>query len=72
MAGLIGGCTTTPEQPSYWPGDDWRTSTPEEQGLDSALTSNPQARGQLEAEIKKIERPEEKPASPLPEIATQI
>ena len=34
---LTGGCATTPEQPPYWPGDDWRTSTPEEQGLDSAL-----------------------------------
>jgi CubicO group peptidase (beta-lactamase class C family) len=24
------------EQPAYWPDDDWRTSTPEEQGLDSS------------------------------------
>ena len=37
MVGLTGGCATTPEQPSYWPGEDWRTSTPEEQGMDSAL-----------------------------------
>jgi CubicO group peptidase (beta-lactamase class C family) len=37
MAGLTGGCATTSEQPRYWPGEDWRTSTPEEQGLDSTL-----------------------------------
>ena len=37
MAGLTGGCATTSEQSPYWPGEDWRTSTPEEQGLDSAL-----------------------------------
>jgi CubicO group peptidase (beta-lactamase class C family) len=37
MAGLTGGCAITPETPAYWPGDDWRASTPEEQGLDSAL-----------------------------------
>jgi CubicO group peptidase (beta-lactamase class C family) len=48
--GLIGGCAGVPqtvspasatvvpitEQPAYWPGDEWRTSTPEEQGIDSA------------------------------------
>ncbi len=34
---LTGGCATRPELPPYWPGEDWRTSTPEEQGLDSAL-----------------------------------
>jgi CubicO group peptidase (beta-lactamase class C family) len=39
---------------------------------DSALTPNPQAWSQLEAEIKKFEHPEEKPASPLPEVAKQI
>ena len=35
-----GGCTpmsAQEEQPAYWPGDTWRTSTPEEQGLDSGL-----------------------------------
>ena len=41
LTGLIGGCVYTPiapsaEQPSYWPDTEWRTSTPEEQGLDSA------------------------------------
>jgi CubicO group peptidase (beta-lactamase class C family) len=35
IASLIGSCaSSTP--PEYWPGADWRTSTPEEQGLDSA------------------------------------
>jgi len=34
LPGLIGGCTA--KQPSYWPDTEWRTSTPEEQGLDSA------------------------------------
>lgn len=41
QTGLIGGCKYTPiapaaEQPSYWPDTEWRTSTPEEQGIDSA------------------------------------
>ena len=39
LANLSGGCSRIPtpeEQPAYWPGDTWRTSTPEEQGLDSA------------------------------------
>ena len=27
----------TAQQPAYWPGDEWRTSTPEEQGIDSAM-----------------------------------
>ena len=37
---FLGGCTAPPaneEQTTYWPAHDWRTSTPEEQGLDSAL-----------------------------------
>ncbi len=29
--------TPTAQQPAYWPGDEWRTSTPEEQGIDSAM-----------------------------------
>src|SRR5512145_1378955 len=41
LTGLIGGCVYTPiapaaEPPSYWPDTEWRISTPEEQGLDSA------------------------------------
>ncbi len=37
---LVGGCAATPasgDQTAYWPAHDWRTSTPEDQGLDSAL-----------------------------------
>lgn len=42
LTGFIGGCAYTPvapaaEQPAYWPDTEWRTSTPEEQGIDSAL-----------------------------------
>jgi CubicO group peptidase (beta-lactamase class C family) len=36
---LISACSkasTPPPIPSYWPTQDWRTSTPEEQGFDSA------------------------------------
>ena len=36
----LGGCAATPasrDQTTYWPTHDWRTSTPEEQGLDSTL-----------------------------------
>jgi len=41
LTGLMGGCVYTPvapgaKQPSYWPDTEWRASTPEEQGLDSA------------------------------------
>jgi CubicO group peptidase (beta-lactamase class C family) len=41
LTSLIGGCVYTPvahivNQPSYWPDPEWRTSTPEEQGIDSA------------------------------------
>ncbi len=41
LTGLIGGCVYTSvapaaEQPSYWPDTEWRKSTPEEQGIDSA------------------------------------
>jgi hypothetical protein len=39
---------------------------------DSALTPNPPAWGQLEAEIKRIEHPEQEAVSPLPEVAQQI
>src|SRR5512147_1404848 len=36
MAVLLGACAVlTP--PEYWPDAEWRTSTPEEQGLDSTL-----------------------------------
>ncbi len=45
LSGLIGGCVYAPvapaaEQPAYWPDAEWRTSTPEEQGLDSASISS--------------------------------
>jgi CubicO group peptidase (beta-lactamase class C family) len=41
LASLVGGCagaTVAPgaEQPAYWPDTEWRSSTPEEQGIDSA------------------------------------
>jgi CubicO group peptidase (beta-lactamase class C family) len=49
LSSLIGGCAGAPtaspsnatvasvaEQPAYWPDTEWRTSTPEEQGIDSA------------------------------------
>jgi CubicO group peptidase (beta-lactamase class C family) len=36
LTGLIGGCMPATEQPAYWPAGEWRTSTPEEQGIDSA------------------------------------
>src|SRR5262245_3701159 len=41
LIGLMGGCVSTPIAPAaqqtlYWPDTEWRTSTPEEQGLDSA------------------------------------
>ena len=37
---FLGGCAAAPasvDQTTYWPAHDWRTSTPEEQGLDSTL-----------------------------------
>jgi CubicO group peptidase (beta-lactamase class C family) len=37
---FLSGCAAAPasrDQTTYWPAHDWRTSTPEEQGLDSAL-----------------------------------
>ena len=37
---FLGGCaaaSTSADQTTYWPAHDWRTSTPEEQGLDSTL-----------------------------------
>jgi CubicO group peptidase (beta-lactamase class C family) len=51
---LIGGCVGAPltaspasativppaEQPAYWPGDEWRVSSPEEQEIDSASISS--------------------------------
>jgi hypothetical protein len=35
---LINGCADIPAsgQPAYWPDPEWRSSTPEEQGIDSA------------------------------------
>ncbi len=36
---FLSGCAAAPasvDQTTYWPAHDWRTSTPEEQGLDSA------------------------------------
>lgn len=46
LAGLLGGCAVMPAasatagpaaaQPAYWPDTEWRTSTPEAQGIDSA------------------------------------
>ena len=41
LTGLMGGCVYTPVaysagQPAYWPDTEWRTSTPEEQGLNSS------------------------------------
>jgi len=38
LGSIICGCRAGPaqvEQPDYWPVQEWRTSTPEEQGLDS-------------------------------------
>ena len=33
---LVAACAgPTPEPPQYWPTEGWRTSTPEEQGMDS-------------------------------------
>jgi len=42
LTGLLAGCANNPvatatPQPAYWPDAEWRTSTPEEQGLDSAV-----------------------------------
>jgi len=42
LISLIGGCAGIPaipiaRQPAYWPDNEWRTSTPEEQGIDSAM-----------------------------------
>jgi CubicO group peptidase (beta-lactamase class C family) len=40
LACTFSGCQAKPpqvEQPAYWPGQDWQTSPPEGQGLDSAL-----------------------------------
>lgn len=41
LTGLLAGCVYIPAapatpQPAYWPDVEWRSSTPEEQGLDSA------------------------------------
>ena len=41
LTSLLAGCVNAPAatptpQPAYWPDLEWRTSTPEEQGLDSA------------------------------------
>jgi CubicO group peptidase (beta-lactamase class C family) len=40
LGSVTGGCRASPkqvDQPVYWPTDEWRTSMPEEQGLDSGL-----------------------------------
>ena len=37
LAGVSGGCTAAARHTDYWPTSDWRTSTPEEQGLDSSI-----------------------------------
>jgi CubicO group peptidase (beta-lactamase class C family) len=38
VAVLLAGCrTTAATSPDYWPTDGWRTSTPEEQGMDSEM-----------------------------------
>jgi CubicO group peptidase (beta-lactamase class C family) len=37
FASAICGCRPTARQPDYWPAADWRTSTPEQQGLDASL-----------------------------------
>jgi CubicO group peptidase (beta-lactamase class C family) len=34
---ISGGCGAATVQPDYWPTSDWRTSTPEQQGMDSGL-----------------------------------
>jgi CubicO group peptidase (beta-lactamase class C family) len=44
LTGFLGGCAGAPaaptaSQPDYWPGGEWRTSTPEEQGIGSASIS---------------------------------
>jgi len=33
---LISGCARKPELPDYWPTEQWRTTSPEVQGIDSA------------------------------------
>jgi CubicO group peptidase (beta-lactamase class C family) len=49
VVALVAGCvsatptlapTPTPESTTYWPTEGWRTSTPEEQGLDSELLAD--------------------------------
>jgi len=38
---LVAGCAgATPNPPDYWPTEGWRTSTPEEQGMDSAVLAD--------------------------------
>ena len=40
LASIGGGCLAAPAQvngPVYWPDQNWRTSTPEEQGIDSSF-----------------------------------
>lgn len=45
LTGLLAGCVTIPTaaptpQPAYWPDAEWRSSTPEEQGLDSGAVAS--------------------------------
>jgi len=34
---FMSGCKSTPIGPDYWPTEGWRTTTPEEQGMDSEM-----------------------------------
>ena len=37
LASICSGCGGAAPQPDYWPTSDWRTSTPEQQGLDFSM-----------------------------------
>ena len=37
---VLTACTPTSREPDYWPTDGWKTSTPEEQGMDSEMLAN--------------------------------
>ena len=41
VVAFLTSCTgATPEPPTYWPTEGWRTSTPEEQGMDSEMLAD--------------------------------
>ena len=41
VVAYLTSCTgATPEPPTYWPTEGWRTSTPEEQGMDSEMLAD--------------------------------